>query len=110
MAPYTLLLRLSLQYNNANPVPCRGLHAIRRRALHRNDSQIARIELEVTLDVLPDKDRAAVREPELVRRPSAAAVAFNDYGTLENGVAVFRESAFQERLSRRREFFLPIRS
>ena len=78
-------------------------HPIRRRVLHRDNSQLARIELEVALQVLPDQDGAASRTQKLI---GAATVAFNHNRTHRHRVAGIPESAVQERLARRRKLFL----
>ena len=64
----------------------------------------------MSLEVLTDQDGTRAREPKVVGRTAAAAIAFYDNRTIENGVAVFTESAIQESLSRRRKLFLSIRA
>ena len=103
-------LGLFPQDHDANAVPCLPLHAGRWGVLHRDDSDIARVELEVALEIFADQDGANTREPELVYRPGAITIALNHNGALENGVAVFRKRAIQARLAAGGEFFLAVRT
>jgi hypothetical protein len=99
----------SQQHHDAHAVPCRTPHSLRRRAVHRHDSEILCIELEPLLDILPDRHGTAAGEPELIGGYAAVCVALDDDGALCKGLAVRCESCVQDRLSLVGQL-LPIRS